>query len=213
MTSACPKLRRSMKLDQIDLFDVHPMPAGFLYAPELIDVAEEARLFAHFADLPFKEFEFHGFLGKRRVVWFGWHYDFNGGGLEQADPIPSFLLPLQDRAAGFAGLSADQLQQVLITEYRPGASIGWHRDRANFEDVIGISLLSACNFRMRHKAGEKWERASQRLERRSAYLMRGSSRDDWEHSISAHKDLRYSVTFRSLRDAVVSRTHRTKPAD
>jgi alkylated DNA repair dioxygenase AlkB len=195
-----------MKLDQADLFDVNSMPAGFRYAPELIDVAEEARLVADFAYLPFREFEFHGFLGKRRVVWFGWHYDFNRGGLERADPMPSFLLPLRDRAAGFAGLTPDQLQQVLITEYRPGASIGWHRDRANFEDVIGISLLSDCNFRMRRKAGEKWERVSQRLERRSAYLMRGPSRSDWEHSIPAQGALRYSVTFRSLRDSLVSRS-------
>jgi alkylated DNA repair dioxygenase AlkB len=160
-----------------------------------------------------KEFEFHGFLGKRRVVWFGWHYDFNGGGLERADPMPSFLSPLRDRAADFAGLSPDQLQQVLITEYRSGASIGWHRDRANFEDVIGISLLSACNFRMRRKAGEKWERVSQRLERRSGYVMRGPSRNHWEHSIPAHRALRYSVTFRSLRDAHVSRTHGAKSLD
>jgi alkylated DNA repair dioxygenase AlkB len=189
-----------MKLDQADLFAVDPMPAGFRYSPELIDVAEEARFVAIFAHLPFKEFEFHGFLGKRRVVWFGWHYDFNGGGLERADPIPPFLLPFRDRAAGFAGLSPDQLQQALITEYRAGASIGWHRDRANFEDVIGISLLSACNFRMRRKAGEKWERVSQRLERRSAYLMRGPSRSHWEHSIPAQRALRYSITFRSLRD-------------
>jgi alkylated DNA repair dioxygenase AlkB len=201
-----------MKLDQADLFDVNPMPAGFRYAPELIDVAEEARLVAHFAQLPFKEFEFHGFLGKRRVVWFGWHYDFNGGGLEPADPMPSFLLPLRERAAGFSGLSPDQLQHVLITEYRAGAGIGWHRDRANFEDVIGISLLSGCNFRMRRKVGEKWERISQWLERRSAYLLRGPSRNLWEHSIPAQSDLRYSVTFRSLRDSLVSRKHRA-PAD
>ncbi len=178
-----------------------PMPAGFRYAPDLIDAAEEARLVAAFADLPFKEFEFHGFLGKRRVVSFGHRYDFNGGGLKKAEPMPDFLLPLRERAATFAGLAPDRLAHALITEYREGVSIGWHRDRPNYDDVIGVSLLSPCTFRMRRKRGAGWERASMQLDRRSVYLMRGASRDEWEHSIPAVDALRYSITFRSLRGA------------
>ena len=129
------------------------MPTGFLYAPDLIDADEEARLVAAFADLPFKEFEFHGFLGKRRVVPFGFRTDYNGGGLQQAAPIPPFLLPLRERAAAFAGLAPDDLVHALITEYRPSAAIGWHRDRPYYGDVIGISLLSPCTFRLRKKRG------------------------------------------------------------
>ena len=94
--------------------------------------------------LRFKEFEFHGFLGKRRTVSFGWHYDFNGGGLKQAGELPQFLLPLRKRAAEFASLEPSALEHVLLTEYRPGAGIGWHRDRPQFGDVIGISLLAPC---------------------------------------------------------------------
>ncbi len=193
-----------MKHEQLALFAPpapETMPAGFRYAPEVIDAAEEARLAAAFADLPFKEFEFHGFLGKRRVVSFGLRYDHNGGGLREASPIPPFVLPVRERAARFAGLAPEQLRHVLITEYRPGAAIGWHRDRPNFGDVIGLSLLSACTFRMRRKRGAGWERTAMRLDRRSVYLMRGASRDDWQHSIPAVEDLRYSITFRSLRDA------------
>jgi len=175
------------------------MPAGFRYAPDVIDAAEEARLVAAFADLPFKEFEFHGFLGKRRVVSFGFRYDFNGGGLKEVEPMPSFLLPLRFGAASFAGLVPEDLQHALITEYQKGVSIGWHRDRPNYEDVIGISLFSPCTFRMRRKRGASWERATMRLDRRSIYLMRGPSRNDWEHSIAAVDELRYSITFRSLR--------------
>ena len=175
------------------------MPAGFRYAPDLIDAAEEARLVGALADLPFKEFEFHGFLGKRRVVSFGLRYDFNGGCLREAAPIPPFVLLVRERATAFAGLAPEQLQHVLITEYRPGTSIGWHRDRPNFGDVIGISLLSPCTFRMRRKRGAGWQRAAMPLDRRSVYLMRGPSRDEWEHSIPAVDELRYSVTFRSLR--------------
>jgi alkylated DNA repair dioxygenase AlkB len=177
------------------------MPAGFRYAPDLIDAAEEARLVGAFADLPFKEFKFHGFLGKRRVVSFGFRYDFKGGGLRQAEPIPPFLLPARELAAAFAGLDPEQLQHALITEYRPGAAIGWHRDRPNFDDVIGISLCAPCTFRMRRKRDAGWQRFSMRLDRRSVYLMHGASRDEWQHSIPAVDELRYSITFRALRSA------------
>jgi alkylated DNA repair dioxygenase AlkB len=192
------------KREQFDLFESASspsMPAGFRYAPDMITAAAEARLIEAFAGLPFKEFEFHGFLGKRRVVSFGFRYDFNGGGLQQAEPLPPFLLPLRDRAAAFAGLAPDRLQNALVTEYRPGTSIGWHRDRPNYDDVVGISLSSACTFRMRRKRGSGWERAALRLDPRSIYLMRGASRWEWEHSIPAVDTLRYSVTFRSLREA------------
>jgi alkylated DNA repair dioxygenase AlkB len=175
------------------------MPAGFRYAPAAIGAAEETRLVAALSDLPFKEFEFQGFLGKRRVVSFGFRYDFNGGGLKTAEPMPPFLLALRERAAAFAGLAPDHLQHALITEYRPGAAIGWHRDRPNYDDVIGVSLLSPCNLRMRRKCGTGWERAAMRLDRRSIYLLRGPSRQEWQHSIPAVENLRYSITFRSLR--------------
>jgi alkylated DNA repair dioxygenase AlkB len=195
-----------MKHEQLALFasqalPVEPlaMPAGFRYAPDLIDAAAETRLVGALADLPFKEFEFHGFLGKRRVVSFGTRYDFNGGGLQKAEPMPPFLLPLRERGAAFAGLTPDRLAHALVTEYRRGTAIGWHRDRPHYGDVIGISLLSPCTFRMRRKRGTGWERAALRLDCRSVYLLRGPSREDWEHSIPAVEELRYSMTFRSLR--------------
>ncbi|HTV34789.1 MAG TPA: alpha-ketoglutarate-dependent dioxygenase AlkB [Xanthobacteraceae bacterium] len=193
-----------MKHEQLALFEPpapQPMPAGFRYAPDLIDAAQEARLVAAFADLPLREFEFHGFLGKRRVVSFGFRYDFNGGGLNEAEPMPPYLLPLRERAAAFAGLAPDRLQHALVTEYRPGTTIGWHRDRPHYDDVIGVSLSSPCTFRMRRKRDAGWERAAIRLDRRSIYLMRGPSRWEWEHSIPPVEELRFSVTFRSMRES------------
>jgi alkylated DNA repair dioxygenase AlkB len=197
-----------MKHEQLSLFTAQAtpaeqpsMPAGFRHAPNLIDAAEEARLVAAFADLPFKEFEFHGFLGKRRVVSFGTRYDFNEARLKDAEPIPAFLEPLRERAAAFAGLAPDRLAHALVTEYRLGTTTGWHRDRPHYDDVIGVSLLSPCTFCMRRKRGSGWDRASLRLDPRSVYLLRGPSREEWEHSIPAVEVLRYSVTFRSLRDA------------
>jgi alkylated DNA repair dioxygenase AlkB len=49
---------------------------------------------------------------------------------------------LRERAAEFAGVPAQSLQQVLVTEYAPGAAIGWHRDKPMFEDVIALSFLA-----------------------------------------------------------------------
>jgi alkylated DNA repair dioxygenase AlkB len=160
--------------------------------------AEEQGLVRELEQLPFKEFEFHGFLGKRRVASFGWRYDFNHGGLQKTEDMPDFLLPIRDRAAAFASLTASDLQQVLLTEYRPGAAIGWHKDRSVFGEVVGISLLSPCTFRLRRKAGQGWERRSLELQPRSAYLLQGEVRTDWEHGIPAVDQLRYSITFRNI---------------
>jgi alkylated DNA repair dioxygenase AlkB len=193
-----------MKHAQPDLFarSEPELPEGFKYRPDLLSAHEERALVESMAALPLREFSFHGFLGKRRVASFGWRYDFNGGGLQRTDDIPAFLLPLREKAADFAGLEAAQFQQVLLTEYRPGVTIGWHKDRSVFGDVVGISLSSACSFRFRRRSGTRWERAATLLEPRSIYLLRGPSRSAWEHSIPAVNALRYSITFRSIRNDI-----------
>ena len=174
-------------------------PEGFRYVEELVLPEVEAELIREIEQLPLKEFEFQVYTGQRRVVSYGWHYDFGSVSLDRADSVPDFLETLRTRAAAFAGLPPDRLAHVLVTEYTPGAPIGWHRDKPVYEDVIGISLGSACRFRFRRKRGESWERYSLQLEPRSVYLLRGPARTDWEHSIPAVDSLRYSITFRSLR--------------
>lgn len=172
---------------------------GFGYRPALIDRTEEDELIANVRELPFREFEFHGYLGKRRVVSFGWQYDFSGGGaLRKADDIPEFLLPLRERAARFAKLEPGALQHVLVTEYAPGAGIGWHRDKAVFGQVVGISLLAPCVLRFRRKVNDRWERVNVPAEPRSAYLLSGPARFEWQHSILRVDALRYSITFRNV---------------
>jgi alkylated DNA repair dioxygenase AlkB len=181
------------------LSDEPRLPEGFQYEDELLSLGQERTLIACFEHLSFRAFEFRGFFGKRRTVSFGWRYDFNVRELQPAEGIPTFLRDLRQNAAKFAGLSPDALQHALVTEYAPGAAIGWHKDRPEFEDVIGISLGAPCVFRFRRKKGTRWERASIELKPRSVYLLRGPARWDWQHSIPPADKLRHSITFRSLR--------------
>jgi alkylated DNA repair dioxygenase AlkB len=190
----------SLPIQPLRLFDPGPvLPEGMAYRSDFLSPACERLLLERPTTLPFREFEFQGFTGKRRVISFGWAYDFNDRALRKADPLPGYLLPVRERAAAFAGLAPEALPQVLLTEYSPGAGIGGHRDKGVFGDVVGISLGSACRFRLRRKAGERWERGSLQLEPRSAYLLRGPSRTEWEHSLPEAEALRFSLTFRTLR--------------
>ena len=122
------------------------LPSGFRYQRDVITPAEETDLLARIRELPFREFEFHGYTGKRRIV-----------------------------------------------------SFGWHRDKNVFNEIVGISLLAPCVFRLRRSVGDGWERVNVTAEPRSAYLLSGAARSEWEHSIPPVDALRYSVTFRNLR--------------
>ena len=185
--------------DQLDFFEPSPAwPEGFKYTNDIITPEEEEALLANIRELPFREFEFHGYVGKRRTVSFGAEYDFSEEALRPAGDMPDFLQVLRTTAAVFAGRPADQLKQVLVTEYGMQAGIGWHRDKAVFGEVIGISLLSTCRFRMRRRIGQKWERVSLDAAPRSAYLLSGPARTEWEHSIPEVDAPRYSVTYRTL---------------
>jgi len=206
-------------MTQARLFEQHKvvadLPEGMSYCAQLISRAEEKDLLDHMRDLPFREFEFHGFKGKRRTVSFGWKYEFSGRGqLQKAQDIPAVFLPLRAVAAKFAHLAAESLQHLLVIEYQPGAGIGWHRDKAVFGEVIGVSLLAPCMIRFRRKLSvdsreigsrelrirnrTTWERVKLLAEPCSAYYLTGPARHEWQHSILSVSELRYSITFRTL---------------
>jgi alkylated DNA repair dioxygenase AlkB len=181
-----------------------PEIAGFTYQPELISREEEQALVAAIQRLTFGTVVFRGVEARRRVAQFGWDYAFGSRTATPTDPAPEFLFPLRARAATLAGIDPLALEEVLITEYPPGAGIGWHRDAPPFGEIVGVSLVSSCRFRLKPYGEPRARIHTLELEPRSAYVLSGEVRSGWEHSIPPGKALRYSVTFRTLRPRIVS---------
>ena len=180
------------------LFPIDNLPEGLLYQPDFLSEAEEANLMNIFRELPFQAFDFHGYTARRRVLEFGLEYDFTTRRATPTQTFPEFLSPVREHAAQFAGISAAALVEGMVTEYSPGAPIGWHRDAPQFGTIIGISLASTSRMRFKpYKAEGK--PVALTLERRSIYLMRGPARWKFQLSIPPVKELRYSITFRTLR--------------
>lgn len=184
---------------QASWLDSEPLIEGFKLDQEFITPEEELALLERIRPLEFREMKMRGVVARRRVLHYGVHYSFETFKATPGPPIPEFLLPLRAKAAALAGVKAEALEEALITEYSPGATIGWHRDAAPFDIVVGISLASACRFRFRRGKVRAWETREFLLAPRSAYVLDGPARREWEHSIPAVKELRYSVTFRTLR--------------
>jgi len=180
-----------------DLFDT-AFPPGLAQAEDIVTLAEGARLIARIDAAPLEPFRFQGWLGKRLTHSYGWRYDFDTARFAETDPLPDWLLPLRATAAAFAGLPADDFVHALLIRYDPGAGIGWHRDRPLFDQVVGISLGNPATLRLRRRVGSKFERASVPLAPRSLYHLAGEVRHEWEHSIAAMDEPRWSITFRSL---------------
>ena len=181
----------------VDLFGAPVLP-GVAYGNAVVTEAEEAALIAGIDASALAPFRFQGWLGKRLTASFGWRYDFDDASFGPTEPIPGWLLPLRDRAAAFSGLRADDLVQLLLTRYDPGAGIGWHRDRPVFEHVVGISLGVPATLRFRRRRPGGFDRASIALAPRSIYHLSGEARHQWEHGIAEMAVTRWSITFRSL---------------
>ena len=187
--------------DQLSLFaDRADRPAGLEYWPDFIAADEERKLIDAIRTLPLQPFQFGAYEGKRRVVSFGYHHDYSTKRLEEASPIPAWLQAPAARIERFRGLPAGTIGHVLCTEYDVGVGIGWHRDKAHFDQVFGLSLGSSCRFRFRRKSAERWQRYTLDAQPRSLYLMTGEARHVWEHSIPGVEQPRYSITFRTMAD-------------
>ena len=175
-----------------------PVIPGLELREDFVSEGEEGALIADIESLGLAPFRFQGWTGKRLTRSFGWRYDFDDASFTQAEEIPAWLLPVRERAAELAGLAPDDFAHALVIRYDPGAGIGWHRDRPQFDRVVGISLGAPTMMRFRQRTDGGFKRAKVALPPRSAYLLSGEVRSYWEHSIAEHEALRFSITFRSL---------------
>jgi len=190
----------STAAEQKALFhDVQAGPPGLRYEPDFIEAVEERHLLEAIRSLPFHEAEYRGFAAKRRIVSYGADYDFDANVLRPGRPVPAFLHPLRARVADRLGSPAEALTHALVTEYRPGTQLGWHRDVPDFALVAGISLGTACRMRFRRYPPQRGQRVyTLELAPRSMYVLAGVVRWQWQHGVPPTPGLRYSVTFRTL---------------
>ena len=183
----------------LDLFG-EPLIAGLDYRPDFISCDEERDLIERASAEDLAPFRFHGWSGKRLTRTFGWRYDFEDASFAPAEPIPRWLEPLRIKAAALAGVPPNAFEHALLVRYDPGAGIGWHRDRPVFDRVVGVSLGTPATLRFRRRGAGGFDRVKLEVEPRSAYLLSGPARHDWEHSIAPGETLRFSITFRTLSD-------------
>jgi DNA oxidative demethylase len=181
----------------LDLF-AESLITGLDYRSGFIATHEEKALVDRLAALDLAPFQFHGWVGNRKTRSFGWRYDFNDATFAPAELFPDWLQPFRDRAAAFAGVAPGDFHHALIARYDPGAGIGWHKDRDVFEQVVGVSLGAPATLRFRQRLNGGFRRASLEVEPRSAYLLSGEARWQWEHRITPGDRLRFSITFRTL---------------
>lgn len=176
------------------------MPSGLLYQEEFLSVHEEEELLAAIRAAPLEEAKYKSYTARRRTVSYGSSYDFDTNRLGPAPPIPPFLLPLRKRISDLMQVEEEVIRHALVTEYRPGTELGWHRDVAEFGLVAGVSLAGACRMRFRRYPPQKGAKLFDlELAPRSVYVLRDEIRWRWQHSVARTKALRYSITMRTSR--------------
>jgi alkylated DNA repair dioxygenase AlkB len=175
------------------------LPDGFLLRHDFVTETEEAELLPFLSTLQMGEVRMHGVTAKRRVRQFGHHYSFESFRLSPAQAIPSEMLAVRARVAGFANMDPEQFSEALVTFYPAGAAIGWHRDAPAFGIVAGLSLGASCRMRFGKGSGAARVTTAVELPPRSVYVLAGPARKEWQHAITAVKASRWSITFRTVR--------------
>jgi alkylated DNA repair dioxygenase AlkB len=181
-------------------------PEGWLYRDDFIDAVEEAALLAMLSGWPLAPAKYKDYTARRKVISFGGSFDFTTNTLEPGEPIPEALSPLRARLASWIGLAPEAFAHALVSHYAPGTPLGWHRDVPDFEVVAGVSLGGTARMDFRRYppvAGGDLLHAD--LAPRSAYLLRGAARWEWQHRVQPTEAERWSVTFRTRRGTFIRR--------
>ena len=188
-------------MPQAELFqEASELPSGLVYVPQFLSADDETQALAGIATLELREARYKEFTANRRVASFGAGYDFDANELTPAPVMAGFLLPLREKVARWSATPADEFGYALVSEYRPGTQLGWHRDVPHFEKVAGVSLGGHATLRFRPFPPRRGARIlTLDLAPRSAYILQADARWKWQHSVAATRELRYSITFRTRR--------------
>jgi alkylated DNA repair protein (DNA oxidative demethylase) len=186
-------------LNQGELFAAAPIVPGFVLVDQAVSAAEERALETHIDAAPLAPFQFGQWQGKRLTAHYGSAYDFSRGRLDEAPPLPDWLVEVRDKLAPQVGRDPAAFAAALLIRYDPGAGIGWHRDRPQYGEVLGLSLSAPCVLRLRRRTATGFERRNIELPQRSLYCLSGEVRREWEHSIVPMDVTRRSITLRTLR--------------
>jgi alkylated DNA repair dioxygenase AlkB len=179
------------------------LPEGFSYHDNFLSVDEEQQLMKIIKGVELHPMIFQGFEAKRKVASFGFDYSFDKRQLTKGSEIPIELNWLVRKVADHTSTDVAAIAELLITEYPVGSVINWHRDAPPFDAIFGISLLSDCIFKLRpHDKAKQTRKATVSIpvERRSLYIMSGISRTQWQHCTAPVKEVRYSITLRTLKN-------------
>jgi alkylated DNA repair dioxygenase AlkB len=173
---------------------------GLTYVEEFLTADEERRVLDVLERLEYKPVVMRGQASLRGVRHFGLDYDYSERDVVPAEPLPDEIEWLRERAAELVEREPEDLAQILISRYPPGAGIGWHRDAPMFgSKIAGVSLLAPSRMRFQRRVKGERETHAVELAPRSAYVLSGPARWSWQHMIPAQKELRCSITFRTLR--------------
>lgn len=176
-------------------------PIGLFYHPNFISNDEEEKIVKFFLQLEFENVVIHGQAAKRTVKHFGYHYNYQHIRLEPGEPFPQEIAWLAERCAKWGEINPATIVQCLVQKYPPNSTIGWHSDKLLFgPKIFGLSFSSACLMRFQRKTNDKRFVYEIELEPRSAYILSGDVRYKWQHSIPPTPELRFSVTFRTLKN-------------
>ena len=198
--------RRIQLADEPDLFGEVPAAAieGLRYEHEFLTRAEEEELLRIVQGFELREMRYKEYTARRRGISFGGSYDFDKHRLRPGAPLPEALHPLRERVAAWMDMAPEDFTHMLLSEYRPGTPLGWHRDVPDFEDIVGVSLRSSAVMQLRPyppASGSAPASFQLLIEPRSIYMLRGEARWAWQHSIAPTEALRYSITVRTRRRA------------
>jgi alkylated DNA repair dioxygenase AlkB len=191
-------------MSQASLFDTEEaaFPPGMRFEPGWLAADEEADLIGAIRALDLHQAQYKQYTARRRVASFGGQFDYDHNRLLPAPPVPAAFEPLRERVARWLGVAPALFSQMLVAEYAPGTPLGWHRDVPDFESIVGVSLLGEGEMRFRPHpppAGRAADVRSLVLPPRSAYVLEGPARWQWQHSIVPTKVLRYSISLRTAR--------------